>query len=163
MLAMGDSALRKEADAMTFVGCDLHTRMQQVAVLDTGTGEVSERQLAHDGSAIEEFYAALPAVQCWGSRQQTRAASWVRPCVDSDGRTGSPSPKDSRPADSDSPSREPYATGSGHVLVHQRVDHHSIFGPRAWLTTGQLPLHETHDGSPELRRRYGSPHRDHHS
>ena len=50
MLAMGDSALRKEADAMTFVGCDLHTRMQQVAVLDTRTGEVSERQLAHDGS-----------------------------------------------------------------------------------------------------------------
>ncbi len=33
MLAMGDSALRKEADAMTFVGCDLHTRTQQVAVL----------------------------------------------------------------------------------------------------------------------------------
>src|SRR5713101_8106312 len=60
MLALGDSALRKEADAMTFVGCDLHTRMQQVAVLDTGSGEVSERQLAHDGSAIEEFYAALP-------------------------------------------------------------------------------------------------------
>src|SRR5258708_28614741 len=60
MLAMGDSALRKGADAMTFVGCDLHTRMQQVAVLDSGTGEVSERQLAHDGSAIEEFYAALP-------------------------------------------------------------------------------------------------------
>ncbi len=42
MLAMGDSALRKEADAMTFVGCDLHTRTQQVAVLDTCTGEVSE-------------------------------------------------------------------------------------------------------------------------
>jgi hypothetical protein len=41
MLAMGDSALRKGADAMTFVGCDLHTRMQQVAVLDTGTGESS--------------------------------------------------------------------------------------------------------------------------
>src|SRR5216683_979777 len=59
MLALGDSALRKEADAMTFVGCDLHTRMQQVAVLVTRTGEVSERQLAHDGSAIEEFYAAL--------------------------------------------------------------------------------------------------------
>ena len=45
---------------MTFVGCDLHTRMQQVAVLDTRTGEVSERQLAHDGSAVEEFYAAWP-------------------------------------------------------------------------------------------------------
>ncbi len=45
---------------MTFVGCDLHTRTQQVAVLDTGTGEVSEHQLVHDGSAVEEFYAALP-------------------------------------------------------------------------------------------------------
>ena len=35
---------------MTFVGCDLHTRTQQVAVLDTGTGEVSEHQLAHEGT-----------------------------------------------------------------------------------------------------------------
>src|SRR3989442_11970971 len=60
MLALGDSAPRKGADAMTFVGCDLHTRMQQVAVLDTGTGEGSERQLPHDGMAVEEFYAALP-------------------------------------------------------------------------------------------------------
>jgi hypothetical protein len=32
MLGLGDSAPRKGADAMTFVGCDLHTRMQQVAV-----------------------------------------------------------------------------------------------------------------------------------
>ncbi len=45
---------------MTFVGCDLHTRTQQVAVLDTCTGEVSECQLAHDGTAVEEFYAVLP-------------------------------------------------------------------------------------------------------
>jgi transposase len=60
MLAMGDSALRKEADAMTFVGCDLHTRTQQVAVLNTDTGEVSEHQLVHEGTAVEEFYAALP-------------------------------------------------------------------------------------------------------
>ena len=45
---------------MTFVGCDLHTRTQQVAVLDTRTGEVSERQLGHDGKGVEEFYAALP-------------------------------------------------------------------------------------------------------
>jgi transposase len=60
MLGMGDSAPRKGADAMTLVGCDLHTRMQQVAVLDTETGEVSECQLAHDGNAVEEFYAASP-------------------------------------------------------------------------------------------------------
>src|SRR5215475_8088206 len=60
MLAMGGSAVRKEADAMTFVGCDLHTRTQQVAMLDTDTGEVSEHQLAHDGLSVEAFYATLP-------------------------------------------------------------------------------------------------------
>ena len=42
---------------MTFVGCDLHTRTQQVAVLDTRTGEVSEHPLVHDGRAVEAFYA----------------------------------------------------------------------------------------------------------
>jgi len=41
------------------VGCDLHTRTQQLAVLNTDTGEVSEHQLGHDGPAVEEFYAAL--------------------------------------------------------------------------------------------------------
>src|SRR5437867_12597705 len=45
---------------MTLVGCDLHTRKQQVAALDTETGETHERQLVHEGSAAEEFYAALP-------------------------------------------------------------------------------------------------------
>src|SRR5215831_1468885 len=59
MLAVSDSAIRKEADAMTFVGCDLHTRKQQVAVLDTDTGEISEHQLVHGGTAVEEFYGAL--------------------------------------------------------------------------------------------------------
>src|SRR5438445_9074079 len=51
---------RQEAALMTLVGCDLHTRKQQVAVLDTETGETHERQLVHEGSAVEEFYAALP-------------------------------------------------------------------------------------------------------
>jgi transposase len=45
---------------MTLVGCDLHSRKQQVAVLDTKTGEVLEEELAHDGDAVERFYRALP-------------------------------------------------------------------------------------------------------
>lgn len=45
---------------MTLVGCDLHSRMQQVAVLDTTTGQVLEQELAHDGDAVECFYRALP-------------------------------------------------------------------------------------------------------
>jgi len=34
---------------MTLIGCDLHSRKQQVAVLDTTTGEVREQELPHDG------------------------------------------------------------------------------------------------------------------
>lgn len=45
---------------MTLVGCDLHSRKQQVAVLDTSTGEVFDRELPHDGDAVEQFYRALP-------------------------------------------------------------------------------------------------------
>jgi len=44
---------------MTLVGCDLHSRKQQVAVLDTTTGEVREQELAHDGDAVEQFYRGL--------------------------------------------------------------------------------------------------------
>ena len=44
---------------MTLVGCDLHSRKQQVAVLDTTTGEVLEQELAHDGDTVERFYRAL--------------------------------------------------------------------------------------------------------
>ena len=45
---------------MTIVGCDLHTRKQQVAVLHTDTGEVVEQELLHSGEAVEQFYRALP-------------------------------------------------------------------------------------------------------
>ena len=45
---------------MTLVGCDLHSRKQQVAVLDTTTGEIREQELAHAGDAVEQFYRALP-------------------------------------------------------------------------------------------------------
>src|SRR6266545_4488839 len=45
---------------MTLVRCDLHARKQQVAVLDTITGELREEQLSHDGDAVERFYSTLP-------------------------------------------------------------------------------------------------------
>src|SRR5207302_4686745 len=86
MLVLGDSAPRKGADAMTFVGCDLHTRMQQVAVLDTGSGEVRERQLGHDGSAIEEFYAALPGPVTIGI-ESTGYATWFHTLIQRLGHT----------------------------------------------------------------------------
>jgi hypothetical protein len=60
MLALGDSARQNEADAMTFVGCDLHTRKQRVNVPDPRTEEVRAHQRVHDGMTVKEFYAALP-------------------------------------------------------------------------------------------------------
>ena len=71
---------------MTFVGCDLHTRMQQVAVLDTETGEVSERHLNHDGMAVEEFYAALPGPVTIGI-ESTGYAVWLHTLMQRLGHT----------------------------------------------------------------------------
>lgn len=34
---------------MIMVGCDLHTRKQQVARLNTDTGEVRDHERSHDG------------------------------------------------------------------------------------------------------------------
>ncbi len=45
---------------MRIIGCDLHTRQQTIAMLDTETGEVVERILRHEADRVREFYASLP-------------------------------------------------------------------------------------------------------
>ena len=44
---------------MKIVGCDLHTRYQQIAMLDQETGELIERRLEHEGGEARGFYASL--------------------------------------------------------------------------------------------------------
>jgi transposase len=44
---------------MMIIGCDLHTRYQQIAMLDTDTGELVERRLEHEHGEARTFYAAL--------------------------------------------------------------------------------------------------------
>ncbi len=44
---------------MIMVGCDFHTRFQQVAMLDPTTGEVIERRLEHETGEARRFYASL--------------------------------------------------------------------------------------------------------
>jgi len=46
---------------MLIIGCDLHTRFQQIAMLDTETGEIRERRLEHATGEAQRFYAALAA------------------------------------------------------------------------------------------------------
>ncbi|HKV96534.1 MAG TPA: IS110 family transposase [Gammaproteobacteria bacterium] len=44
---------------MKIVGCDLHTRYQQVVMLDDETGELVERRLEHESGEARAFYSAL--------------------------------------------------------------------------------------------------------
>jgi hypothetical protein len=37
---------------MMIIGCDLHTRYQQIAMLDTDTGELVERRLEHESGEV---------------------------------------------------------------------------------------------------------------
>lgn len=45
---------------MIIIGCDFHTRYQEIAWLDTDTGEIRERRLEHAGDEVRKFYAAWP-------------------------------------------------------------------------------------------------------
>lgn len=46
---------------MNIIGCDLHSRQQVIAMLDTETGEVMTRQLQHGNGEAHAFYAGLAA------------------------------------------------------------------------------------------------------
>jgi transposase len=46
---------------MLIVGCDFHSRFQQIAMLDPTTGEVIERRLEHENGEAQKFYATLPS------------------------------------------------------------------------------------------------------
>jgi transposase len=45
---------------MRIIGCDFHTRYQQIAMMDDQTGELVERQLDHENGEVQKFYAELP-------------------------------------------------------------------------------------------------------
>ena len=45
---------------MSIIGCDLHTRYQVIAMLDTEGGEIVTRRLEHENGEAKAFYAGLP-------------------------------------------------------------------------------------------------------
>jgi hypothetical protein len=49
----------KEAE-VRIIGCDLHSRQQTLAILDSATGEIEERTLPHEEHMVREFYSNLP-------------------------------------------------------------------------------------------------------
>jgi transposase len=59
---------------MRIIGCDLHSRQQALAMLDTATGEVEKKLLKHEGDNVREFYSTLPGpvrvgIEATGSMQ----------------------------------------------------------------------------------------------
>jgi len=57
---------------MTIVGCDLHPRYQQIAMLDQETGELIERRLEYKSGEAKGFYAADEGGTRSGSRGVAR-------------------------------------------------------------------------------------------
>jgi transposase len=45
---------------MLIIGCDLHSRYQVTAMVDTETGEMTKRRLEHENGEARAFYARLP-------------------------------------------------------------------------------------------------------
>jgi hypothetical protein len=45
---------------MLIIGCDFHPSRQQVAWLDTETGETGERKLVNGDGEAEPFYRRVP-------------------------------------------------------------------------------------------------------
>ena len=45
---------------MLIIGCDFHSRFQQIARLETETGEVVEQRLEHENGEAKRFYEGLP-------------------------------------------------------------------------------------------------------
>jgi len=60
---------------MKIVGCDLHAKQQAIAMVDTETGEFTEKTLAHEGNQVREFYAALAGRVAVGI-EATGAMQW---------------------------------------------------------------------------------------
>ncbi len=66
---------------MKIVGCDLHARQQTIAMVDTETGEFTEKTLCHEGTAVREFYAALEGPVVVGI-EATGAMQWFLELVE---------------------------------------------------------------------------------
>ncbi len=45
---------------MLIIGCGFHTRYQQIAMLNTETGELVERRLKHEHREARNSYSSLP-------------------------------------------------------------------------------------------------------
>ena len=60
---------------MLIIGCDFHARTQQIGLLDSATGAVTERRLDHESGEAQEFYEGLKEQALVGI-ESTGYAQW---------------------------------------------------------------------------------------
>jgi len=60
---------------MIIIGCDWHVRFEQIALLDTETGEVMEQRLEHENGEAQRYYAGLKEPALVGI-ESTGYAQW---------------------------------------------------------------------------------------
>jgi hypothetical protein len=61
---------------MKIVGCDLHAGQQSIAMMDSATGELTEKVLKHEGNAVREFYGSLQGPVWWASKPPGRCSGF---------------------------------------------------------------------------------------
>jgi transposase len=66
---------------MWIIGCDFHSRYQQVAAMNQETGEIVERRLSHETKEAEAFYESLPRGALIGM-EATCPAPWLERLLD---------------------------------------------------------------------------------
>jgi hypothetical protein len=66
---------------MKIVGCDLHARQKTIAMVDTETGEFTEKTLDHEGNAVRAFYAALETKSSAAVESRGRVGKPMRGCL----------------------------------------------------------------------------------
>ena len=59
MAAQTDQDSEGKEPSMLIIGCDFHSRFQQIAMVDTESGELVERRLDHREGEAQKFYAGL--------------------------------------------------------------------------------------------------------
>jgi len=57
---------------MLIIGCDFHTRYQQIAMMNDATGELLERRLEHGNGEPHTFIAVWRSRRAWASKPPVR-------------------------------------------------------------------------------------------
>jgi transposase len=61
---------------MKIIGCDFHPSYQQIAMVDTATGELCEGRLEHEQGEARRFYEALQGQEVRVGMEAVDNAQW---------------------------------------------------------------------------------------